>query len=414
MCRSNGGWDGDAGMDAKRQTITGRMPTAGDGVYDLVIEGARIVSVDRSTASADVCIGPALFDIQVNGYGGRTCKIRSEKRRGTLGYINRLMLENGVGWWIPTVCTGLPEVLETAFRTLGEILDGDPETAACIPGLHLEGPYLSGDDGPRGVHSKEAIRPADWDEFQCLQDVCGGRILYVTLAPETPGAIDFIRKATASGVICSLGHSNMTRDDLHRAVDAGARMSTHLGNGAHDMIQRHNNYLWYQLACRETYASFISDGQHLPEDCLTSMLRAKGLELSVITSDCVNLGGMPAGVYGYVEKLPNGRLVATGTPNLAGSSANLRECVECVVPLGHVSHAEAWRLASLQAARAMKLEDRLGLAPGKEATFTVYTVADEGREIRVQQTWVAGKKRFDADTTERVVLETEDIDEVVD
>lgn len=389
-------------------TLTGFAPLL-DQTVEIGIEGGRIASVSPSRAKTDLCVGPTLFDIQVNGYGGESCKLRDPGKKEAIAFITALMRENGVGWWIPTVCTSAQNELETAFRLLGEALDEDSDTAASIPGLHLEGPYISPEDGPRGVHEKAVIRPANWDEFQRLQDLCGHRILYVTLAPEQEGAVAFTRQAVAAGVVVSMGHSAMTREDLARLVDAGATMSTHLGNGAHDMIQRHNNYLWYQLACRQTYASFISDGQHLPQECLYSALRAKGLDMSLITSDCVSLGGLPAGRYGDVEKLPSGRLCAIGTNNLSGSASNLRECVECVISLGDVSHADGWRLASLQPAKVLGLSDRLGLEPGKEATLTLYQYSADGPHIEVRETWVGGKKVFDAETSPRTPVRKKNV-----
>jgi N-acetylglucosamine-6-phosphate deacetylase len=381
------------------KSITAHAPLLGGGTVEIAFANGRIARVAPSAQVSDLCIGPTLFDIQVNGYGGQTCKIRRPQKSDVLAYITRLFRENGVGWWIPTVCTDTFDVLESVFRRLGSILDEDGDVAASVPGFHLEGPYLSAEDGPRGVHERQAIRPPDWDEFQRLQEACAGRIRYVTLAPEQAGAAAFTRRAVQSGVVVSMGHSAMRREDLAHLVEAGATMSTHLGNGAHDMIQRHNNYLWYQLACRRTYASFISDGQHLPQECFYSMLHAKGLELSLITSDCVSLGGLPPGRYGSVEKLPSGRLCAVGTTNLSGSSSHLRECLECAIRMGGLSHAEGWRLASTQPAQALGLSDRLGLEPGKEASFTLYRYHEEGPRIEVRQTWVAGRKVFDADTT---------------
>ncbi|MCK5529164.1 MAG: hypothetical protein KAI74_05735, partial [Kiritimatiellae bacterium] len=112
---------------------------------------------------------------------------------------------------------------------------------------------------------------------------------------------------------------------------------------------------------------------------------------------CCKLGGMPAGVYGCVEKLPNGRLVATGTPNLSGSSSNLRECVEQVVNLTDLTHAQGWKLGSIQAAKAMGLPDKLGIEVGKEASVTVYRRPDNDYKIDVVETWVAGRKLFSAE-----------------
>lgn len=386
--------------------IVANMPLL-NGVYELGIEGPLIASITPSTQETDLCVGPTLFDIQVNGYGGANCRLRTAADKGELAYINRIMREHGVGWWIPTVITNNDETLSTAFKLIGEALDADPDTAASIPGLHLEGPYISPVEGSRGVHPLDCIRPPCWDEFQKYQELSGHRIRYITLAPESKGAPEFIRRCVASGVIVSMGHTNMDREDLRRAVEAGATLSTHLGNGAQNMIQRHNNYIWYQLACRDTFAAMISDGEHLPQEALYCMLRAKGLDHSLITSDCVGLGGLPAGIYGSIEKTATGRLVATGTTNLSGSSSNLRECTETVIRLGKVTHAEAWRLASIQPARAMGLDQRLGLEPGKEASLTVYRYHEAGPRIEVLQTWVAGKKVFDAANSVRTVVRAE-------
>lgn len=387
-------------------TITAIVPLLGGGAHEIAIAGTTIRSVTPTRRKTDLYAGPTLFDIQINGYAGRSCRISAPDRLGTLAYITALLREQGVGWWIPTVTTASHATLRQAFAYAAKALDSDPDTAASVKGLHLEGPYISPVDGPRGAHIRRFVRPPDWDEFRRYQDAAGGRIKYVTVAPEWPSAPAFIRRCAASGVTVSLGHTNLDRDDLRRAVDAGATLCTHLGNGAHDMLQRHNNYVWYQLASRELYASFISDGHHLPEEALYSLIHAKGLELSLITSDAIELAGLTAGTYRLrgreVEKLPSGRIVLKGTRYLAGSSSNQRECLEHVIPAAQIDHAAGWRLASLQPAKALGLDRRLGVAPGKDASLTVYRLRRRGRAIQIEQTWVEGRKVFDAAATPRL------------
>jgi N-acetylglucosamine-6-phosphate deacetylase len=200
----------------------------------------------------------------------------------------------------------------------------------------------------------------------------------------------------------------LDRDSLRAAAEAGATLATHLGNGAHDQLQRHNNYLWYQLAEERIYASFIADNQHLPQECLYSMLRAKGMERSVLVSDSVLLGGMKPGVYwvrGHeIEMLESGRIVVPGTPNLAGSGSNLLECVQYAVTEGKVTHEQAWAMGSTNPAHLLSLEGRLGLEPGCEASLTLYRCAEEGAQVEVVETWVAGRKVFDSATGERLVM----------
>ena len=164
-------------------TITANVPLL-EGVYDITIDGQAITSVDPSTQTTDLYAGPTLFDVQVNGYGGRTCRLAGPQAQDALVWIARLMHELGVGWWMPTITTSTPEVLETAFTCCGRALDEDPVLAASIPGLHLEGPYISPVEGPRGAHQLECVRTPDWDEFCRVQDASCGRIRLVTVAPE--------------------------------------------------------------------------------------------------------------------------------------------------------------------------------------------------------------------------------------
>ena len=117
-----------------------------------------------------------------------------------------------------------------------------------VLGIHLEGPCISEVDGYRGAHPLEAVRGPDWAEFQELREASGGRIAIITLAPERPGAIEFIGRATAEGVVVALGHTSADSSTIRAAVEAGATLSTHLGNGIASTIARHPNPIWDQAA----------------------------------------------------------------------------------------------------------------------------------------------------------------------
>src|SRR5204863_1030782 len=122
-----------------------------------------------------------------------------------------------------------------------------------------------------------------------------GKILMVTIAPERPGAIAFIAKLAAAGIVVALGHTSATSDQIRAAVDAGARTSTHLGNGAHAILSRHPNYIWEQLAEDRLWASVITDGHHLPAAVVKCIVRAKGFERTLIACDVSSLEGSPPG-----------------------------------------------------------------------------------------------------------------------
>jgi N-acetylglucosamine-6-phosphate deacetylase len=220
----------------------------------LRIEGERIASVEPlgeqnppGETSQLPLVAPAFYDMQINGHAGvwfGQPNITPEQVLQTLEPHYAF----GVTRMFPTLITNSDENFRTGFSAIREACEQEGWADELVAGCHLEGPYLSPEDGPRGAHPREHIRPADWDEFQHWQDASGGRIRLVTIAPETEGAIDFIKRAVKAGLVCSIGHTAAEPEDIHRAVDAGATMSTHLGNGSHGMIRRHPNYIWDQLA----------------------------------------------------------------------------------------------------------------------------------------------------------------------
>ena len=219
-----------------------------------------------------------------------------------------------------------------------------------IPGIHLEGPYITCEDGARGAHPRQHCRPPDWKEFQQLQEAAGGRIRILTLAPELQGALEFIDRAVRSGVVVALGHTAASPDQIRAAADAGARLSTHLGNGSHPMLHRLRNYLWAQLAEERLSASLIVNGHHLPPEVVKVFVRSKGPERCILVSDISGQAGQAPGRYSSpfceVEILSSGRLVMAGqTELLAGASLALDACLPNVMRFAGVDLATAIRMA---------------------------------------------------------------------
>ena len=207
-------------------------------------------------------IAPGLWDLQINGYGGQDFSspdLTPQKVRSiVLGYD-----AFGLARCCPTLFTQSFEVMQHSLRAIASACKS-PEVARRIAGIHVEGPYLSPEDGPRGAHPVEHCRAPDWDEFQRFQEAADGGIRILTMAAEYEGAPRFIERVVRSGVVVGIGHTAADSDQIRAAVDAGARLSTHLGNGAHPMLRRHPNYLWDQLADDRLWASLIVDGHHLP------------------------------------------------------------------------------------------------------------------------------------------------------
>lgn len=279
----------------------------------------------------ELVLSPGWLDIQVNGFAGvdfnsgRTTPAEYEHAREALRAL-------GVTRFLPTVITAAPDHLAECLARIDEARRASPELARAMPGVHLEGPFISPEDGARGAHPLEHVRPPDPALFEELQAASGGRIVLVTLAPEQPGSIPFIRDLTARGVRVAIGHSLADGEQLAAAAQAGASLSTHLGNGLPALLPRHQNPLWDQLADDRLAASAIFDGHHLPESVMRVMHRAKAPDRLVLTSDAVALAGMPPGVYegqvgGRVELHESGRLTMYGSEYLAGSASSLLDGV---------------------------------------------------------------------------------------
>lgn len=283
--------------------------------------------------------------------------------------------------------TNSHEALIHGLTTLRRAVESDPDLARALPAIHVEGPYLSPEDGPRGAHPRQHIRPPDWDEFRQFQDAAGGLIRLMTLAPEHEGALAFIERLAASGVVVALGHTAATGPRIRDATSAGARLSTHLGNGSHAMLPRHENYIWEQLADDRLWASIIADGHHLPASVVKCIVRVKTPARTVLTCDASPLAGLPPGRYSQwgqdFDILPSNKVVVAGTPYLAGSGAFADRCVGNAIPFAGVSLADAVDMAGARPRELLGLPARR-LEVGMPAELMLFDWA-EGEEFRVQQ-----------------------------
>ncbi len=344
-------------MKFSGQTLFNNTPT------EIDFAGSRVQTVREVDAvNSNVWIAPALVDIQVNGFAGfdlNVATVTPEDVSAMVGALWRV----GTGFLCPTVVTGSFDGISNSLRAIVEACKMDSLVAHSVLGIHLEGPYISAEDGPRGAHPLEHVREPDWDEFQRWQDIAEGQISMVTLAPEKNRAIPFIEKLVANGIVVALGHTDASADDIQAAIDAGARLSTHLGNGAHALIRRHPNYIWEQLGADELWASLIVDGHHLPPTVAKSMIRAKTLDRCILTSDAVALAGMEPGIYQFAAKsveLTADRCVRlVGTEYLAGSAIELARGIENSVRFAGITLEEAVSLATLQPMRLLNAKQRV-------------------------------------------------------
>ncbi|OGG50683.1 MAG: hypothetical protein A3F84_09645 [Candidatus Handelsmanbacteria bacterium RIFCSPLOWO2_12_FULL_64_10] len=378
-----------------------------DQASTVEVQGGKISRIDRGRPAAGalgdeaLVIAPAFIDVQVNGVAGRNVNA-ANVTASEIAAIPSHLHGSGAAMFCPTVTTGSAEQMIRSLKAIAEACR-DPKVAHAIPGVHVEGPYISAEDGPRGAHVLQYVRDPDWDEFRRFQEAAEGRVKILTLAPERAGAIPFISKVAASGVIVSLGHTAAEPMHIDAAVKAGARMSTHLGNGAHARLPRHPNYIWEQLSKDELWMGFIADGHHLPPAVVKCFVRAKGLDRSVLVSDAVALAGMPPGRYAgeavfglgdprEVDVSPEGKISLAGTPYLAGAGLLIHRCVENIPRFCGLPLSDAVRMASPNPARLLGIHDRAGsVEVGRSADLTLLRWDADRQTLKVEATLVQGE-----------------------
>lgn len=369
-------------------TLCGRHYLTGE-VRCIVVDGDHIRAIERLTdddadalGGADYWLAPGLLDLHVNGFRGRDfCS--PEVTPDDVIAVAETLPEAGVTGFCPTVITAETESLAASLRAIAAACEASPLAHDRILGIHLEGPYLSPEDGPRGAHPLAHVRPPDWDEFMRLQAAAGGRIRIITLAPELPGALEFIARARQAGLIVALGHHHATRDRLLAAVEAGASLCTHLGNGCHAVLPRHANYLWEQIAHDGLQATIIVDGHHLTPAVVKPIFRTKGAARLILVSDAMVAAGLPAGRYSAfgadVEVLDDGSVHLAGTPYLAGSGLRLWQALPNVMRMAGATFGEAIQMAAANPAALLGCAGERGtLQVGARADVTLFRATADG------------------------------------
>jgi N-acetylglucosamine-6-phosphate deacetylase len=365
-------------------------------LVDLVCRNGVIESITPAgTGPVDHSAGwvaPALFDLQINGCDGRAFA-SDDLTTEDVAHVAMVCRRHGISGFCPTLITSSYAALRHGFSTLRAACESDPSLDRAMPCFHLEGPFISPEDGPRGAHPLEHVRPPDLDEFNRLQESSGHRIRLVTLAPEREGALPFIEALVEQGVVVAIGHTAAKPSRIRDAVHAGAKLSTHLGNGSHALLPRHENYLWEQLACDDLTASIITDGHHLPAALVKCLLRVKRPAGLVVTCDASALAGLPPGRYTQVGKelevQEGGKVIVPGTTFLGGSGVFTDSCLRVLMSLGEVAMDDAIDMAGARPRELLRLP-ALELKEGMAADLILFEHGPE-EPFTLKETLIGGK-----------------------
>ena len=351
---------------------------------------SKVTALKSNAKTPQMYVAPGLIDIQINGYMGVDFADQDLTLEG-IRKATRALWKEGITTYLPTLITADRKSLKNSFSILSQALD-DEEIGPSIPGFHLEGPFISPEKGFRGAHLEKYIRKPDWNEFAELQQAAENKIKLITVAPEIDGAVPFIQNCSREGVIVSLGHHNGNAEQIEKAVDAGATLSTHLGNGCANMIDRHNNPLWPQLSEDRLSVTIIADGFHLNKQEVRTFYKVKGIDRTILVSDALDLAGLEPGEYTRWERtvLLTPDVVKFPAENvLAGAAAPIITGISNIMNFTGCSLGDAIQMASTNPAKILQLNDRGEISPGKRADLILFTI--ENGKMVIQKTILAGK-----------------------
>ena len=346
-----------------------------------------------SDENASFYIAPGFFDNQINGFAGVSFAFGDNDLTAEgIEKATQELWKMGVTTYLPTLTTNSQEILVRNFAVLANSVN-DEKLHGSIPGFHLEGPYINPEDGYRGAHPKEFVRLPNWNEFMEMYNASGKKIVEVTIAPEMEGAQDFIKKCVEMGIVVAVGHHNAAKEQLDRAVENGARLSTHLGNGCANMINRHKNPLWPQLSNDKLMISIICDGFHLLPEEINVFYKVKGVENTIITSDVTSYAALPLGEYKTqtgetIELTPEGMLRYPAQNVLYGSASPITKGVGHIMEVTGCSLADAVQMASTNQSKIFGLTDRGELETGKRADLILFSL--DNFNVNIQKTFVKG------------------------
>ncbi len=346
---------------------------------------ARQLAADLTDAQG-LYVAPGLIDVHVHGYLGEDTSDGSEQGIRT---IAEGILANGVTCFLPTTMTVSWEEIEASLDTVRRLM---PESrradfkGAEIAGCHAEGPFINPER--KGAQAAEHILPPRAELVFPHRDV----IRLITVAPEMPGGIEFIRELTEkSGIVVSIGHSNADFDLALQAIEAGASHITHLFNAQSALNHRNPGIVGAALT-RDVYTELIADTFHVHTGLYSLLFNVKRGHLVLVT-DCTRAGGLPDGVYSlggqpiYVKGIEC--RLADGT--IAGSVLKLNEAVRNLHHFGAIPLCAAVHAASLSPAQSIGIADHKGsIEPGKDADLVLM----DG-ECGIHATYVGGIRKFD-------------------
>ena len=338
--------------------------------------------IEEVDAKGDYVV-PGFIDVHIHGYKNVDVM---DGLVSSIVKISKDITENGVCAYLPTTMTMPKDSIVKALETIRQVKDGTQDgLGALVLGAHLEGPFINKDF--KGAQPKEFIEEPDEALVEQFKDV----IKVITIAPEIPGAMDFIEKYSADFNF-SIGHSGASYDIAKEAINKGLKSTTHLFNAMTGLHHREPGVVGAAFTC-DCFSEVIADKFHVHPDLFKLIVKAKGLEKILLITDCMRAGGLGEGTYdlgGQMVTVKNGQCrLAQGT--IAGSVLKLNEGLRNFNDSVEENLEQLIPLVTSNQASYLGMEDQLGtLEVNKIANIVIMN-----KEISINKTIVKGKVAYE-------------------
>jgi N-acetylglucosamine-6-phosphate deacetylase len=356
------------------KTLTARRLLTSVGTIEF-----PVITIDSDGLIADIysdpytkseeTLTPTFLDIHTHGAANHDVM---EATPQAFTAINQFLATKGVGRYLATTVTAPIDQTLRSLEGIATAIESPTQGQATPIGIHLEGPFIS--HAKRGVHPPADIQPPSIELFDRFHQAARGHIRLITIAPESPGALDLIRHCVALNIRVSLGHSNAKSPETEAAITAGATSATHTFNAMRPLDHRDPGIAGTVLDNNSLYAELICDGIHVAPELIRLWLKAKGEDRAILVTDSISATGMPDGTYklgNLTVQVANNTCILEGTTTLAGSVLTMDQAVANLQRITGATLATALRLASHNPAALLGLP--LALAPGQPANFNTFS-----------------------------------------
>ena len=338
------------------------------------VENGRFSRVLTASDGEGIDLGgayvvPGFIDVHNHGNSGKDF---SDGDREGLIILARYLAKNGITSFAPASVTLPEEQLRAAYATAAEFAAEAPKGCAVLRGIHMEGPFFS--EKKKGAQNGAYLQNPNYEMFLRLNEAARGLIKIADVAPELPGAIEYIETVSKICAV-SIAHTDANYDQAKAALAAGATHITHLFNAMPSFLHRAPGVVGAAAESPWVLAELICDGQHVHESVVRATVSMFGADRLCLISDALACCGMPKGEYmlGGQKIILDGTVarLADAPETLAGSANNLFGIFRLALSFGIPAEA-AVRMASETPARALGVDGEVGtIANGKRADFLV-------------------------------------------